>query len=456
MANIEISQLPVAIGVNSNADYLEISQATGLLGNPYQSKRITPAILCSGVFGVSTNFAVGTTIVLNSTNGYIFYNNNGVVGNFTVSGDGTLNTSSGTITITKTNGVAFGPLATASATLTTHGILLGEGTGISATAAMTAGQILVGQGATFDPSPETISGDAALASTGAITVTKTGGVAFGALATVMPGIGVTTAIGNNLNVSGGLAPILSPAFAGTPTATTNPNAGDASTQIATDAFVQAANLLAMSTVPMTIAAGTYSFASQASAPVILNVTASGGAVTSASVFNGGVGFAVGDLVTPNFGNFDALLRVATVSGTAALTMTVVYGGTGYTSQIGASSAVASTIPYTFLLSGVLSGNVTILATGGTYRTASQQWYFANNTTGNYTVTVSASVNNAPAGGRVAVIPQGTNNSRLVGVQTDGELNCDIASIVNAADLTGIAPVSVVAPATAMMAVIFGG
>src|SRR5208337_4402169 len=43
-------------------------------------------------------------------------------------------------------------------------------------------------------------------------------------------------------------------------AATNTFAGDKTTQVATDAFVQAACLLQMSTVPMAIAAGTYSFA----------------------------------------------------------------------------------------------------------------------------------------------------------------------------------------------------
>jgi hypothetical protein len=44
--------------------------------------------------------------------GQVQYNNAGSLGGFTVSGDGTLNTSTGVIIITKTNGVAFGSLAT--------------------------------------------------------------------------------------------------------------------------------------------------------------------------------------------------------------------------------------------------------------------------------------------------------------------------------------------------------
>lgn len=45
-------------------------------------------------------------------NGTVQYNNSGSFGGFTVGGDGTLDTSTGTLIITKTNGVAFGTAAT--------------------------------------------------------------------------------------------------------------------------------------------------------------------------------------------------------------------------------------------------------------------------------------------------------------------------------------------------------
>lgn len=50
------------------------------------------------------------------TNGQIQYNNSGSFGGFTVSGDGTLNAATGTITITKTNGFPFAPSATINTT----------------------------------------------------------------------------------------------------------------------------------------------------------------------------------------------------------------------------------------------------------------------------------------------------------------------------------------------------
>jgi hypothetical protein len=224
------------------------------------------------------------------------------------------------------------------------------------------------------------------------------------------------------------------------TAITNPNPYDASNAIATDAFTQNALLLSMATVPMSLATGTYSFAPTASAAnyPVMNCTAVSGAETACTIFAGGSGFAVGDLIVPAGGNHDALLQVATLSGSAVATLNVVYGGTGYTTQSGVASATSSAIPYTFLLSGALSGNVTLIMTNGTYQTGSQQWFFANNTTNADTVTVCVSNgSDACSAGRSALIPQGSNNSRLVGVQTDGKLNVDIASIINANDLQGL-------------------
>lgn len=55
----------------------------------------------------------------------------------------------------------------------------------------TAGQVSIGQ-TSADPTSQTISQDCTLASTGAITCTKTNNVSFGALATTVPGTGVAT------------------------------------------------------------------------------------------------------------------------------------------------------------------------------------------------------------------------------------------------------------------------
>jgi hypothetical protein len=87
------------------------------------------------------------------------------------------------------------------ATLTAHAVILGEGTGNVGFATIgTAGRILIDQGAAADPSFSVVSGDAALSAAGALTVTKTNGTAFGALATLGVGTGLTSS-GGNLNLS---------------------------------------------------------------------------------------------------------------------------------------------------------------------------------------------------------------------------------------------------------------
>ena len=98
-----------------------------------------------------------------------------------------------------------GGVLRAPATNNAHGVLIAEGSGSQSvtTAAMTNGQLLVGQ-TSADPLPKTVSGDATLSAAGALTVTKTNGTAFGALATVTPGTGVATALANNTNASGGI------------------------------------------------------------------------------------------------------------------------------------------------------------------------------------------------------------------------------------------------------------
>ena len=233
-----------------------------------------------------------------------------------------------------------------------------------------------------------------------------------------------TSFGTGLNV----------ALTGKPTAPINANPYDETNQVATDAFVQNALLLAMATVPMTLTNGTYSFSSIATTFPTIHITTTSNSIVTTTVASGGAGLAVGDLMIPRGGNHDAILRVATLSGSAAATLDIVYGGTDYRNSTGISTDISSAIPYTYILSGILTGNVTILATSGTYLDASQQWNFLNNTTGNYSVTVAiANSSNLPSGGRTATIPQCTTNQRIIGVETDS-YNVDIMSVVNSADL----------------------
>ena len=241
------------------------------------------------------------------------------------------------------------------------------------------------------------------------------------------------------------------------TATTTPVTADATTLVSTNQFVQSAIDLSMATTPLSITGGTYSFDSQCTGTEA-NLTASGGAITNILVWIPiGSGCAAGDVITPAGGNTDAMIQITTVNGSGQPTAgTILYGGTGYSSGTAIVHTPAYSFPFTFVLTGVLSSNATFIMTHGTYLTQSNQWIFANNTTGAFTVTVcvAGATDACAAGGRTATIPQGTNNTHEVIVQTDGELNVDLAAIVNAADLIGTLPYTAVTPPGTNLQVIY--
>src|SRR5208337_2277629 len=113
---------------------------------------------------------------------------------------------------------------------------------------------------------------------------------------------------------------------------------------ASTAMVQAAANLTMASVPLNIAGsgGTYSFAGLETVPAVISYVVSGsptpGPITSiSSVTTPGTGWAVGDLFTINAGNHDAVLRVATISGSGIATVAILYGGTGYITSISGAS-----------------------------------------------------------------------------------------------------------------------
>jgi len=125
-----------------------------------------PLSIANGGRGSTTAPSIGQIDVASSTTAFT---------PVTMSGDATI-TSAGVITVTKTNGTAFTALATATVPLS-----IANG-GNGASTAPTTGQFEVAQSASAY-GPVTMSGDATITSAGAITVTKTSGTAFTALAT---------------------------------------------------------------------------------------------------------------------------------------------------------------------------------------------------------------------------------------------------------------------------------
>jgi hypothetical protein len=235
------------------------------------------------------------------------------------------------------------------------------------------------------------------------------------------------------------------------TAPTTAYAGDATTKVATDQFVQNAINYSMATVPLTLSTGTYSFDAASTCAPTIGFTASGNISAIGTIYAGGTGCVVGDLLSVGGGNHDAILQVATLTGSAAASLNIVYGGTGYTSAINIATSVASSVPFTFLLSGALSGNVTLVMTNGTYLTQSNQWIFADNTTGNptyaVTVCVAGATDACAAGGRTVTLVEGTNNSTSRILQTDGELNVDFADPVTQALAVAAIAGQAIAPAS---------
>lgn len=157
---------------------------------------------------------------------------------------------------TSTSTAMSGPLCGNGSTVATCGALATSLGGLNTTTNPTSAQIPVAQG-TSSYAPETVSGDCTLATTGAITCTKTNGTAFAASATTdttnaanissgtlnharLPSL-LSGDIPNNAANTSGSAGSLSAASAlpnGT-TATTQ-TAGDSSTKPATTAFVATA------------------------------------------------------------------------------------------------------------------------------------------------------------------------------------------------------------------------
>lgn len=140
MSNVKITALPPGTSLAPSADLLEVAHFVG--GANYVSQKFTPLQIAQ-TLPVFTSLAIGlvpasgggtasflradgtfapptVTATPGGSSLQVQYNNSGAMGGFTVSGDGTLNTTTGVITITKTNGAAFAASATTDTTNATN------------------------------------------------------------------------------------------------------------------------------------------------------------------------------------------------------------------------------------------------------------------------------------------------------------------------------------------------
>lgn len=194
---------------------------------------------------------------------------------------------------------------------------------------------------------------------------------------------------------------------------------DNSTLLATDAFVNQQNSRATATVPFVLTGGIYNQASRGSGAQIV-IFATGGVVNGVlTVVNPGNGYAVGDLMILPGGNYDAIVRVTGVSAGGVTSVSIPYGGTGYVTGIISTAIDVPPGRRTVTFTGALTSNVTFIIQNGTFNTASRSVEFNNNTTGAFTVTVFLSNGAGGTIGNGVVLPQGSNNSTAMLVQTDG-------------------------------------
>jgi hypothetical protein len=195
---------------------------------------------------------------------------------------------------------------------------------------------------------------------------------------------------------------------------------DVSTKIATTEWVAfQTNLIKSTEILSNITGGTHSFATLGSGAAV-SFTAVAGVLTSIdSITAPGTLYAVGDMLIVASGNYNAIIRVASLTGSGIATVTLHNGGTGYVTSSGTNLVRPGTLMWTWVINGTLTSNALFIVPNGTNLTASNQWLVANNTTGAFSTTIKISNgSNSPTGTGV-VIPQGTNYSASASIQTDG-------------------------------------
>jgi len=230
-----------------------------------------------------------------------------------------------------------------------------------------------------------------------------------------PGIAANGGTGNNITLNG------TTSITGSASNAVTQPPVDNTVRIATDAFVQSLFAVTRSTVYLSgLTGGTMSFASIGTGAAF-SFTATGGAITSInSVFAGGSGYKVGDVLYIPRGNYDNYIMVTGVSGTAITSVQILNGGTGNTSGLDVSAMAAIEAPIIYNVSGTLTSNLTVIASNGAVLGYSGIFLLINNTTGNYTESVCISNGSDACNGNGSVnIPQGSGNSCATLTYTDG-------------------------------------
>jgi hypothetical protein len=199
------------------------------------------------------------------------------------------------------------------------------GTTVAGLTSGTSGQFLVESAAPV-PTFVTMSSDCTLVASGAITCTKTSGVAFSSLATLIPGTGVTTALGTNVGSAGAF--VTFNGALGTPSSgtATNLTGLPAATGIASGALPSGVTINNSNWSGTGLALG--NLATQAANTVLGNATASSAVPTA--------------LAIPSCSTGLSALQWTTSTGFACNT-----------------SITASAVPATGVTAGALGSSVTI-------------------------------------------------------------------------------------------------
>lgn len=329
------------LGLGALATASTINLATQTTGN------LSTGNLASGSGASSSTFWRGDgnwaipTASAGGSNGQLQFNNSGLLGGFTVGGDATLNSSTGVLTVTKTNGTAFGTFATnnyaAPPAIGGATPAAGSFTALSASTSLTVPSSL-GAGCLYT------------SGSGAITATTCGG----------GGGGSTALTGAALTISG--TNIISTTIS---SAYTTGSSGLATMYVNgvsyTDHDASPAFSVSAGTITWSAANAGFSITTADKASIAYSTGASG-LVIGASVITGGT---ANDCLTVD-ATGTKLAQVACGSGSGTVTSVSIVSANGFAGSV-ATSTTTPAITLSTSITGLLKGNGTAIsaATAGT-------------------------------------------------------------------------------------------